>query len=476
MAPMGSERRARTLLCAVALATAACPQPAPTPTPKATWRPGTVLPADGAVARGLVDVRGLIHAHSVYSHDACDGEPVLADGSIDGVCFDDFRRGLCQSRHDFVFLTDHGDRFISTPYPDALLYRPERGDVLVERDGRAVANRITCDDGRPVLIMAGSENGLMPVGLEGHIDDDEAVRADLYGQKDQAAADRLRSHGAVVLLAHPEDYSVDELRALPVDGFEMYNLHRNTVLGAGFVLELLVRNNAGEAGLLHPDLLVMAIVSEDPDYLERWGRVLAGGKRLTTTMGTDCHRNTFTAIMSDGERGDSYRRMMQSFSNHLLVRPQRADGPIDDADLKEALRAGRLFGVFEMLGHPTGFDVVASSQGQTFEMGDEVPVGATIRVERPSVRDLDPTAEPPRLVARLLRAVDDTEGFVEVARSEEQTLEFETTEPGVYRAEIRMMPWHLRAYLGFDDLRLLDDAELAGTDYVWIYGNPIYVR
>ena len=63
-----------------------------------------------------------------------------------------------------------------------------------------------------------------------------------------------------------------------------------------------------------------------------------------------------------------------------------------------------------------------------------------------------------------------------MARGEEQTLEFETTEPGVYRAEIRIMPWHLRAYLGFDDIRLLDDAELAGTDYVWVYGNPIYVR
>jgi hypothetical protein len=472
-------RRSTTLALTLALVAAdlsscaATDAPPPATTP---WRPGTILPAEGAVARGLVDVRGLVHAHSVYSHDACDGEPVLPDGTIDGTCFDDFRRGLCQSRHDFVFLTDHGDRFTETPFPDVLLYRPERGDVLVERGGRPVANRILCDDGRSVLVMAGSENGLMPVGIEAHVDEDEAVRASVYGARDQASADRLREAGAIVLLAHPEDFSVDELRALPVDGFEMYNLHQNTLLGGGFALDILLRANNGEPGLLHPDLLVFAIVSEDPDYLERWGRVLAGGKRLTTTMGTDCHRNTFKTIMADGERGDSYRRMMISFANHLLVRPAAADGLIDDADLKEALRAGRLFGVFEMFGHPVGLDMVATKDGATFEMGDVVPAGATIRVTTPTVRDLDPAAEPPRLVTRVLRAVDEVEGFVEVGRSEGSILEVVAAEPGVYRAEVRMMPWHLREHLGFDDVRLLDEADLAGTDYVWVYGNPFYVQ
>lgn len=470
-------RRIASLSLTLGFATlASCPTPEaapPTPTP---WRPGLVLPAEGPVARDLVDVRGLIHAHSVYSHDACDGEPVLPDGRIDGTCFDDFRRGLCQARHDFVFLTDHGDRFTETPFPEALLYRPERGDALVEREGEPVANRITCDDGRTVLIMAGSENGLMPVGIEAHVDDDVTVRASIYGSRDQASADRLREAGAVVLLAHPEDFTVDELRALPIDGFEMYNLHRNTLLGGGFALDILLRANAGEPGLLHPDLLVLAIVSEDPDYLERWGRVLAGGKRLTTTMGTDCHRNTFKTIMADGERGDSYRRMMISFSNHLLVRPAAADGVIDDADLKEALRAGRLFGVFEMFGHPVGLDMVATRDGATFEMGDVVPAGATIRVTTPTVRDLDPAAEPPRLVTRVLRAVDEVEGFIEVGRSEGGVLEVVAAEPGVYRAEVRMMPWHLREHLGFDDVRLLDEADDAGTDYVWIYGNPFYVE
>jgi hypothetical protein len=76
--------------------------------------------------RGLVDLRGLVHAHSAYSHDACDGEPVDADGVRSAECFADFRRGVCQAQHDFVFLTDHGDSFDATEYPDTLLFSPDQ--------------------------------------------------------------------------------------------------------------------------------------------------------------------------------------------------------------------------------------------------------------------------------------------------------------------------------------------------------------
>ncbi|MBM4281912.1 MAG: hypothetical protein FJ137_14530 [Deltaproteobacteria bacterium] len=434
-----------------------------------------MLPAEGPVARGFADVRGLVHAHSVYSHDACDNAPVLEDGSYDPVCFDDFRRGMCQSGHDFVFLTDHGNRFQNHEFPDVLLFRADRGDVLIERGGAPVANRITCEDGRTVLVTAGSENGLMPVGLERHVADDLAARDAVYGPLTAEAADALRAAGAVILLAHPEDYTVEQLRELPLDGFEMFNLHANTELNAGFALDLLVRANDDDQGLPHPDLLVLALQSEDPRYLERWGRVLAGGRRVVSTMGTDCHRNTFRTILADGERADSYRRMMIAFSNHLRV-TTGDDDVIDDADLKEALRRGRLWGAFEVMGYPQGFDASATKDGATFELGDDVPVGAAIRVVAPRVRNLDPKAEPPRLVTRVLRAVDDAAGFVEVAATEGATLEVVADVAGAYRVEVRMMPWHLRDALVDEARRILDEAELAGVDYPWVYANPFYVR
>jgi hypothetical protein len=39
---------------------------------------------------------------------------------------------------------------------------------------------------------------------------------------------------------------------------------------------------------------------------------------------------------------------------------------------------------------------------------------------------------------------------------------------GAYRAEVRMRPRHLRHLLS-------SYADLADADFVWIYGNPIYV-
>jgi hypothetical protein len=457
---------ALTTVTGTVVGTTSCPDAPPPAPPAGGWAPGTIFPAEGPVSRGFVDVRGLVHAHSVYSHDACDGVPVDDNGVIDSVCFDDFRRGLCQSKHDFVFLTDHGDRFNTTEYPDTLLFKPDLGDVLVN-DGSA--NRITCDDGHTALIMAGSENSMMPVGLEHHVAD-----RSLYGAQTQETADALHDAGAVILLAHPEDYDTAQLIAMPIDGFEMYNLHANTLLGAGFALDLLVRANDGDPGVPHPDLLVLALWSEDPGYLQRWGNVLASGKKIVSTMGTDCHRNTFRTILEDGERADSYRRMMLSFSNHLRIKP--GDDGTDDADLKEALAAGRLWGAFENMGYPVGFDAVADKDGTSFEFGSDVPVGATISATLPTVRDLDPAKEAPRLRLRLMKADDSEAGFVEVASSDAD-LSFVATEPGAYRVEVRMLPLHLRQDLRDEDFRLLD--ELEGNtegDYVWIYANPFYVR
>ena len=438
------------------------------------WKPGVVYPPETQTVRGFRDVRGLVHAHSVYSHDACDGKPVLDDGTRDPVCFEDFRRGLCQSQHDFVFVTDHKDAFDDVEFPAALLYRADEGDVLLG-DGRA--NRITCDDGHTALVMAGNEGGMMPVGIESHLVDGHDARDAVYGAQTADAAQQLHDHGAVVLLAHPEDFDVDTLASLPVEGFEMYNLHANTLLGAGQVLDVLVRWGEGDTTIVAPDLLVMELWSEDPRYIQRWGNVLARGKHVVTTMGTDCHRNTFPSIMEDGERADSYRRMMIAFSNHLRVTPAD-DGTVDDRVLKEALHAGRNWGAFEMMGYPVGFDSFAvDAHGDVVEMGDTAPVGSKIVVVRPAVKDLDPSREAPTITLRILRATDDDAGFEVVASSTTaDKLEVTMDEAGAYRAEVRMMPLHLRQDMRADADVLLDQKIANGQDYVWIYAGAIYAQ
>jgi hypothetical protein len=307
----------------------------------------------------------------------------------------------------------------------------------------------------------------MPVGLERHVADSSSGRRDLYNQYTQESVAAVKEAGGLVLLAHTEGWSAEEILAQPIDGFEMYNVHANLFLNMGPALELLSRVDSKEQGLPVPDLALLPIMSEDPRYLSTWGTVLARGGRRVTTMGSDCHRNTFPTLMSDGERVDSYRRMMSWFANHILT-VTKPDGSYDDRDLKDALRAGRLYGVFELAGHPRGFEFVAREAGATREMGEQVSLknGPRLEVRLPAVEGLDPKAEPPLLTARILRAKE--EGW-EVVAEGKADLSHEVKRAGAYRAEIRMEPRHLKAFLG------RDVAKLTRLDLPWIYANPIYV-
>jgi hypothetical protein len=468
--------RSRRLLAASLLALLACSSdasssappspPAWSPTP-GSWQPGEAVATERLVgARGLLDRKGLVHAHSVYSHDACDGQPRGGDGKVDAVCLDELRRALCAARLDFVFLTDHLDSFADTPFRDALLYEAGRGDRLVERGGEPTASWAGCPDQDAVLVLAGTEAGTMPVGLERHVGATAAERGAAYDAKTPEGLAAVKAAGAVALVAHTEDWTVDQLTNLPFDGFEMFNLHANALVGAGPLLTMLNRLGNEDVRQPHPALVFLPVVSEDPRYLSTWGSVLARGARRVTTLGSDCHRNTFRQILSDGDRIDSYKRVMSWFSNHLLVRPEQS-GAWDDRQLKEALRAGRLYGVFDMLGSPKGFDFHAKIGAETREMGDEVELArkAVLHVSIPSLERLDPAAEPPALTARVLRA---KEGGWDVVATSAGAIDFTADRAGAYRAEIRMVPRHLRPYLG--------DEESFSGDPVWIYSNAIYVK
>ena len=448
---------------------AACPPVKMEPPPQPpTWAPGTVLPLERQPnARGLIELRGLVHVHSIYSHDACDGEPHDGNGVYNQPCLADFRAGACASQDDFFFLTDHGDSFRDNEFPAVLLFDQAKGDVLVERGGRQTANRLMCPNGYAPLIMAGTETGAMPVGLEAHVGD--AGMRD-YGDLSDAKLDAFRAAGGVNLVAHSEDWSAQQLIDLHLDGFEMFNLHRNALKNGGVAADLVL--NYVEPGMLdgfpHPDLFLAAFNLDDDLYMTTWGTVLARGHKRVTTMGSDCHQNSFPQKLQDGERIDSYRRMMAAFSNHLLVRP-KPDGTWDDLELKEALKGGRNFGVFEFMGYAEGFDFFAREGSATKEMGESARLtsGVTLVVNVPKVKQLDPNAEQPVLAAILFKAREG--GWDEVARATEGTLEFTPTSAGAYRVEVRIAPKHLRPW---------GNARKAwfGAERPWVMSSALYVE
>ena len=162
-----------------ACAQAEMPPPAGDPVPALTWQ--KTLPTTDSLRfvqrdRGLRPVRGLIHLHSVYSHDACDGKPQVAGGP-NAPCLANLRRGLCATRQDFAFLTDHATLMADTPFPDLFLPDAAAGDEAEHATGDpspdvdVVGGRLRCDDsvaaGHRVHVAVGGENELMPVALEG---------------------------------------------------------------------------------------------------------------------------------------------------------------------------------------------------------------------------------------------------------------------------------------------------------------------
>lgn len=428
--------------------------------------PWTVMPsAELAQRRGWRVVRGIVHSHSPYSHDACDDQPFI-DGQRNEPCFAEVRAGLCQTAQDFVFLTDHADSFADHEYPDVLLYAA--GDSLIERGGRPVANRLACPDGRRVIVAAGTETGLMPIGLEHHLGDSPAERHAWYQRSDAEALRALQAAGALVFLQHTEGWSIEQIQQLPIDGIECYNLHQNLMDNMGAALEMALLLDQDPAGMPAVELALITVFQENSRDLERWA-IGSLAAPLPAVLATDAHRNVFSEPSPDGERLDSFRRMMHWFSNYVLV-PAAAE--LDDAGLKQAIGSGRLYGGFDYLGYPLGFDFFAETTGAVYEMGALVPAAESpeLVLQLPTVYRLDPQLDPPAVRGRILRAEPDG-SWTELASSR-QDIRLPVG-PGSYRAEVRQVPHHLRPWLG--DKPDYDIPDKLIRELPWIYANPITV-
>lgn len=432
------------------------------------WEPGRAY--DTALlprVRGMRDYRGIIHLHSYLSHDACDGHD--DPGFTDAACLVHLRDAMCLTQQDFILLTDHPDYMHEHEFPVPLLYDAAAGDELVTRGKTPVANHLRCPDGRTVLLQAGYEsNAFMPAGLHGHALPPGDARRALYGGSDTATAEALVDAGALLFMPHSESKDHAWYSKLPFAAMEIYNLHAN--LDPDIRVEYLGKDEAGYFGTLlkftntapsapHPDLSFLSFFEANDTSLTKWETLLLE-KKIAGIAGTDAHENVFTSKMRDGERGDGYRRLMSFFSNHVL-----SPDPLDADVAKQAVEALRAYIAFEALGVPAGFDFHAAGD-RVYEMGEDAPRGAELVVTLPAVLGLAADAPRPTVSAVLYRI--DEAGRHEVA-SGETDLRFTADQPGIYRAEVRIVPHHLRPYLA-------DLADALIKVYPWVYANPIFVR
>src|SRR5690242_8475491 len=416
--------------------------------------------------RGLQPARGIVHLHSPYSHDACDNMPRDAQGVPNEPCLQDLREALCVDKIDFAALTDHDDTMADEDF--TTLFSMRDGDqAVLDGSGAQIASRMTCDDGHVVTITVGGENDIMPVMLHRHVPGTVQQRHDTYNGVDLAAMQAFRDAGGLAWIAHTEQHDITQLRTLLPDGIEVYNLHANIDpkirgpylgLDPDAAIAAAVQFADTQPGHPEPDLALLSFISPNQPAIDRWNQLLGDGRHVPATAGSDAHENALPIMLADGERGDSYRRVLRWFSNVVLVNDTQ-----DPAQVEAALAKGRLFAVFELLGTPEGLDIHAGAG----ELGDTVPVGTTLEVAVPHVRNLDPSLPAPTIVATVYRI--DASGPTMVASGSDD-LSVPMTSAGAYRVEITMVPHHLGPYLA--DLGTAD----AEQTVPWIYASPIYAQ
>ncbi|HEY5937397.1 MAG TPA: hypothetical protein VIU61_22280 [Kofleriaceae bacterium] len=441
-----------------------------------SWDPTLPDARELGVRRGLAPARGIIHLHSPFSHDACDGKPRNGDGTANEPCLQDLRAALCTTRQDFAAVTDHFDSMADED-DFGKLFNMRAGDQPVMAGSDQIASRITCPDGHQLVLSIGSENNLMPLMLDRHIPGTAAERRAMYDGTDATAVAAFRDAGARVFVAHAESKSIELLRATAPDGIEIYNLHANIDpeirrdflgLDPDGAITAAVEFADTQPGHPEPDLALLSFLVPNQPSIDRWHQLLGDGLRLPAVAGSDAHQNAIPIMLADGERGDSYRRVLRWFGNMVLV-----TDPKDPVQIEAALAAGRVFAVFEMLGTPAGFDVRAVGDTATYELGDVVPLAAqaTLKIDLPTVLGLDARLPTPIVRARVWWIEP---GKVTLLAEEESTfsnqLNVRIGATGAYRVEIAIIPHHLGPYLG--DL----GTGIAEAEMPWIYASPIYVQ
>lgn len=416
---------------------------------------------------GMIWRRAIIHLHSTHSHDACDDRPRVGDGEYNLPCLADLRAALCRVHIDVAYLTDHPTHMAETPFEDLLLHDPET-DTLVHKDEVAVANQITCDDGFVVTTVAGFEDDVMPLAFDGHMSDTVDGRRALYDGEDAEANRGFVEAGAIRWTAHTESRDAEWVLARELDGLEIYNLHAN--LGPDIREEYLGLDPFGifedivpfvlGRNSTSPDLSLLIFLTDNQPSLDTWAQALEV-RPMVGSGGTDAHQNVLKPPMIDGERFDSYRRMMGWFSNYILAEDESAEAS------HAGLRAGRVFVAFDTLAHPDGFDAhVVDGEEARFEMGSTLTHRAGLEIVASIPALVAERAAGTETRARLMRVA---EGTWEVVQETAETgLRYAVEEPGIYRVEVRITPRHQAPFM--EDLEQYSENELP-----WIYGNAFRI-
>jgi hypothetical protein len=389
---------------------------------------------------GLTDYRAIFHAHA-------------SDSDHTGGTLDELLADAARAEVKIVFLSDHP--------------RPPR-DFM--RSWRGVRNG--------VLFVPGAETA------SGYLlHPERSIMERIEGPPAELLAATTEGAG-LAFVSHLEDHEEPVFEG--VTGMEIYNRHADSKDDAASMLALVewMTDPSGVVRLRnaisrHPVEVYAAQQDYPEDYLAIWDRETAAGRRLVGVAANDCHHNQVfvvkkvddtsvrvgTVVDSDDEMrvfttatrprlgemtrlhdpGDVVARLdfdpywvsMRYVSTHVLA------SALEEAAVREAVEAGRVYVSHDWIADPSGFRFFAAAGdgGPRHLMGDEAAWQPGLRL----IAELPLAAR-----VRLLR------DGVEVRAEQAARLEHVAEEPGVYRVEA----W----------------VEIDGEPRPWIYANPIYLR
>ena len=479
--------------------------------------------------------RAILHLHSPLSHDACDGHSDLVGtlAARDQSCLQQLFDALCADKIDVAFVTDHPSYVRDQTFEDALLFQGHAGQALLDRTGApvppgaqgATTDRVSCPGGRSVLVATGWEGThTLPLGLEQKLADpmySVATTGDAPLADQQALLAAIHDAKGIYFTAHSEepDLPASRLVELKTDGMEWYNPHGNfkhllgqdqvgggidytqlpTILGSLKGLEPFLAGSSGQADLILLDLLQAGFPEQGYDKVHE----VIGQRRIATGLGSDVHQNVSVKplckgavamaackavagaypnlltelaaggqlVLSDGVRLDSFARIMRWLNNRVLVHE------VSMPAVRDALGAGRSYGLFAVFGEPGGYAVWADTSAGRLELGGEGPAaGAVLHARLPDlpVPELGAQWTPAEAALAQLHVIlfRTTAAGKVVAGEWTQfgaQVDVPAPGPGAYTFEVRLTPKHLAAGLG-------PASKLAEGEYRWILPNPVFLR
>ncbi|HXF43204.1 MAG TPA: hypothetical protein VNK26_05640 [Pyrinomonadaceae bacterium] len=354
---------------------------------------------------GFREYKGIIHAHTALG------------GHSTGT-FNELLEAAESNRLDFVIMTEHYSAQFDTA---ALTLKGKIGNTLY-----VAGNEIDANDGGRFLLIPGSGDA-----------------AELSKMPTADVMRKIHSEGKIAVNNYP-DRARTEISGF--DGMEVYSLHIN----AKSINKFMAAMDFIWSFSSYPEATIASYFRRNDDYLSRFDNA-SQKSRIFLTAGSDAHSNRGYYLLADDEghrligfKIDPYTLIFKMVRNHVLVENTETGTELTEASLLNAIKNGRLFIGFDVLGDTSGFRFTAENEQKKATMGDEIAGPNVI------LRSWAPKAADFRLLCN---------GEIIAETTNSQNFEYKADRSGVYRIEVYL------SQLGENFQKT-----------PWIISNPIYVR